>query len=328
MKTQEHLPTIDLRSFKNGTPSERLKIAEQVDEICRTIGFIIIENHDFPEDVKVGAWNAAKLFFSQPDDIKNSARPLDHGNPRGYLPIEGESLGKTLGVDTPPDRKETFNSGPLSAPASLSNDASVHFFYGQNIWPTVPINFEDKWTSYYHEMEKLGAELMVLFATALGLEEDYFVKYHTHHINALRCQNYPKSSTQAAVGQLRAGEHSDYGTVTILNPDPNIGGLEVKSKSGRWIKAPVVKDAFIINIGDMMAHWTNDRWVSTLHRVVEQKNTNNEPAPCRQSIAYFMNPNYDALIKAIPTCVQDDSTPIHAPVLAGEYLMNKFNSSL
>ncbi|MDG1708811.1 MAG: hypothetical protein P8H03_08605, partial [Emcibacteraceae bacterium] len=80
--------------------------------------------------------------------------------------------------------------------------------------------------------------------------------------------------------------------------------------------------------GDMMAHWTNNRWVSTLHRVVEPENILDVPSPARQSIAYFMNPNYDAEIKTIPTCVKDGNTSKYAPVLAGKYLMNKFNSSL
>jgi len=324
----ESLPTIDLSAFKNGTDAEREAIATRVDEICRTIGFLIIEKHAFPDEIKSNAWNAVNLFFQEPEDIKNKALPADHGNPRGYLPIEGETLGKTLGIETPPDRKETFNSGPLSPPKGHTKTKDFHFYYGPNIWPVTPDNFEIKWTTYYKEMEKFGAELMKLFAMALNLKEDYFVKYHTHHISALRCQYYPSLSKDATPGQLRAGEHSDYGTVTILNPDPNVGGLEVKSNSGNWIKAPVVKDAFIINIGDMMAHWTNNRWVSTLHRVVEPENALNVPSPARQSIAYFMNPNYDAEIKAIPTCVKDGSTSKYAPVLAGDYLMKKFNSSL
>ncbi|MDG1858839.1 MAG: 2-oxoglutarate and iron-dependent oxygenase domain-containing protein [Emcibacteraceae bacterium] len=324
----ESLPTIDLSAFKNGTDAERQAIARQVDEICRTIGFIIIENHGFPTEVKSAAWNVAQSFFQETDVVKRKSYPSDHGNPRGYLPIEGENLGKTLGLDTQPDRKETFNSGPLSSPEGHVETKDFHFYYGSNIWPISPNNFEQRWTNYYKEMEKFGAELMTLFALALKLDENYFVKYHTHHISALRCQYYPTISNDAAPGQLRAGEHSDYGTVTILNPDPNVGGLEVKSKNGNWIKAPVLKNAFIINIGDMMAHWTNNRWVSTLHRVVEPENILDVPSPARQSIAYFMNPNYDAEIKTIPTCVKDGNTSKYAPVLAGKYLMNKFNSSL
>jgi len=113
--------------------------------------------------------------------------------------------------------------------------------------------------------------------------------------------------------------------VTILKPDPNVDGLEVKSPSGGWIKAPVVSDAFVINIGDLLAHWTNDRWVSTLHRVVEPDGGN---ASRRQSIAYFMNPNYDAEITTISTCLEDGQHSKYPPVLAGDYLMKKFTQSI
>ena len=163
---------------------------------------------------------------------------------------------------------------------------------------------------------------------ALNLDKDFFVKYHTHHISALRSQNYPSLKTKVLPGQLRAGAHSDYGSVTLLYPDPMIGGLEVKSIDGGWIKAPKVEDAYIINIGDLLAHWTNDRWVSTLHRVVEPEGVKGKSSLKRQSIAYFMNPNYDAMIKAIPTCIDNESPAKYDPVLAGEYLMNKFKSSV
>ncbi|MBT6329428.1 MAG: isopenicillin N synthase family oxygenase, partial [Kordiimonadaceae bacterium] len=98
--------------------------------------------------------------------------------------------------------------------------------------------------------------------------------------------------------------------------------------SGNWVKAPIVENAFIINIGDMMARWTNERWVSTLHRVIDPVVLDSEIAPCRQSIAYFMNPNYDAEIKAIPTCIENGEAAKYTPVLAGQYLRDKFNTSL
>tara|TARA_R110002096_G_scaffold426421_1_gene636136 strand:- start:25930 stop:26916 length:987 start_codon:yes stop_codon:yes gene_type:complete len=328
MQTNETLPIVDLGAFLSGAEDERQEIAARVDDVCQNIGFLIIENHGMPQDIKQGAWKAAKTFFDQPLAEKMKAYPDEQGSPRGYLPIEGETLGKTLGVETPPDRKETFSVGPFTAPANGVADDNFQFFYGDNIWPDMPVDFKENWISYYKSIEKLGANLMELLAVALGLEQDYFVKYHTHHISALRCQSYPELHKDSLPGQLRAGEHTDYGTVTILNPDPNVGGLEVKSKSGTWIKAPLVNDAFIINIGDMMARWTNDRWVSTLHRVVDPVTGGNTNAPARQSIAYFMNPNYDANISAVPTSLEKGKIAKYKPVEAGKYLMDKFNSSL
>ena len=328
MDNTETLPIVDLEAFLSGSDDERQNIASRVDDICKNIGFLIIENHGVPHGIKQNAWKAAKSFFQEPLVEKMKAYPDEKGCPRGYLPIEGESLGKTLGLETPPDRKETFSIGPLTTPVVAKKDNDFQFFYGDNLWPDMPEDFKESWVLYYQSIEKLGANLMELLAVALGLNKDYFVQFHTHQISALRCQSYPKLHKDSLPGQLRAGEHADYGTVTILNPDPMVGGLEVKSKSGAWIKAPLVQDSFIINIGDMMARWTNDRWVSTLHRVVDPVTDNMGPPAARQSIAYFMNPNYDAIISAVPTSIQEGEVPKYDPVEAGKYLMGKFSASL
>ena len=320
------LPTVDIGAFLNGSPEVRRDMALRVDDICRSIGFLIIENHSVPKNISDAAWAYAQGFFKSSTPDKKQAQSDDHGCPRGYLPIEGETLGKTLGDITPPDRKETFSSGPLAAPSGHVEDEDFHFYYGPNIWPKSPDGFQIYWTTYYQEMEKLGAQIMQLLAVALNIEDEYFVPFHTHHISALRSQNYPSLSTETLPGQLRAGAHSDYGSLTILKADPNVGGLEVKSKSGEWIKAPCVGDAFVINIGDLLARWTNDRWVSTLHRVVEPEG--GKSTARRQSIAYFMNPNYDAEIAAINTCVKEGDQPLYDTVLAGKYLMDKFKVSL
>jgi isopenicillin N synthase-like dioxygenase len=140
---------------------------------------------------------------------------------------------------------------------------------------------------------------------------------------ALRCINYPASDEPRLPEQKGAGEHSDYGSITILKSDPDVPGLEIKLPSGRWAKAPLVEDAFIINIGDMMARWTNDRWVSTLHRVV-QPNSADSGASRRQSMAFFHNTSFDAEIECISTCLGAGEQPKYRPVLAGQYLRERF----
>ncbi len=326
---KESLASVDLGAFLQGSAEERQKIADQVDEICRSIGFLMIKNHGVEKSICHAAWASAELFFKQSEDDKLKARSENLSCPRGYFPVEGEALAKTRGREAaPPDRKETFSIGPLISPIGHENKDDFDFFYGSNIWPNRPKEFRASWTAYYRAMEQLGAQIMQLLAVALKLKDDYFVPYHSHHISALRAQHYPSSINEKLAGQLRAGAHSDYGSVTILNPDPIVGGLEVKSPSGNWITPPKVKDAFIVNIGDLLARWTNDRWVSTLHRVVDPENAELKAPPSRQSIAYFLNPNYDAKIKAIETCVEKDRTAHYAPVSAGAYLMDKFKVSI
>ena len=318
------IPVIDLSAFLSGSKDERNAIGETVDQICSSIGFLIIKNHRIENVIVDRAWSTAEAFFDLSLEKKMQVHPADPECPRGYFPPQSETLAKSRGVDTPPDRKETFSSGALLAPDGISNAEYLDFFYGQNNWPFEPTGFRDAWVAYYHSMERLGATVMQLFAAALDLPDDYFARFHTHHISALRANHYPPVTNVPLPDQERAGAHSDYGSVTILRPDPVVGGLEIKLPSGKWLAAPMIKDTFIINIGDMLARWTNDRWVSTLHRVVDPE-TSNKP---RLSIAYFQVPNFDAVIECIPTCVATGEKEKYSPVDAGPYLMGRFRSTV
>jgi isopenicillin N synthase-like dioxygenase len=320
------IPSVDLARYSAGSGRDRQRIAAEVDGICRSIGFLVIENHGVPAAIVEAAWTAAGEFFDLPVDRKLAVMAADTGSPRGYFPLESETLAKTRGVETMPDRKECFSSGPLSAPEGAASGKHLDFFYGPNLWPTEPPGFRDAWIACYLEMEKLGARIMSLLAEALGLAPDYFAAFHGHHLSALRALNYPPQDDTADRAQPRAGAHSDYGSVTILKPDPRVAGLEICPPGRDWIAAPVIGDALIINIGDLMARWTNDRWVSTLHRVTCPESEG--PAPRRRSIAYFMNPDYDAEITTIPTCLDAGQQSRYAPVMAGKYLLKKFGSAL
>ena len=186
--------------------------------------------------------------------------------------------------------------------------------------------------AYYVAMADLVARLMTLFARALQLPDDFFDTRIDRHTSALRVLNYPALSEPPRPGQLRAGAHADYGTVTaLLTSDASIdalggsaGGLEVLV-DGRWTAAPVVADSFVINLGDAMARWTNDRWRSTLHRVVIP--SSNTTTSRRQSIAFFHNANWDAVIECIPSCLAAGDKPRYTPVTAGDHLMSKFRST-
>ncbi len=322
------LPTIDLSAFLSGTAIEQDTIARKVDDTCQLSGFLIIKNHGVSERTIADAWNIASHFFELPLEKKLAARSSDPTCPRGYFPPQSETLSKSRGVTTPPDQKEAFSTGPLLAPNAASDDADFDFHYGQNIWPAEPAVFRDIWIRYYQAMEKLGSQLMSLFAAALQLQRDYFVDFHTHHISALRALNYPSTDAALMPGQQRAGAHSDYGSLTILRPDFRVGGLEIQLPSGGWLPAPLIENTFVINIGDMMARWTNDRWVSTVHRVVSPPKEEGGLSRRRQSIAYFHNPNFDADIDCIPTCLADGATMKYPSVQAGQYLYDRFSSAL
>lgn len=154
----------------------------------------------------------------------------------------------------------------------------------------------------------------------------FFAAKTGHAANALRAINYPARDTASLPGQLRAGAHTDYGTLTILRQDA-VGGLEVLGPAGTWAAVEPVPGAFVVNIGDLMARWTNDRWRSTLHRVVDPPDPR-AAAARRQSMPYFQNANWSAEISCLQTCLEPGGKPRHAPVLAGPYLMGKFRRSV
>jgi len=164
---------------------------------------------------------------------------------------------------------------------------------------------------------------MAMFALALGLDEDFFADKVNHHISRLRVRNYPAPVTPPKPAQLRAGAHADYGSLTILRAQDKPGGLQVQNRAGEWVDVPIAPNSYIVNIGELMARWTNGQWRATLHRVV------NPPAELaassrRLSLVFFHNPNYDAPVAALPGTVPEGEAPRFPPTTSGEHLRAQF----
>ncbi|MEX3008274.1 isopenicillin N synthase family dioxygenase [Hoeflea sp. TYP-13] len=319
-------PVFDLGEFERSDKKGKRRLGREVDRICRTSGFLAISNHQVPAMVVADAWDAAHAFFGLSHDVKQRAKAPYEGYPYGYLGPELEALAKSRGMETPPDLKESFNGGPLSVPNGMEDREALEFCYARTIWPDEPAGFVDAWKTYYGAMEDLAARIMRLFAVALELPEAHFDPFIDAPISALRALNYPEQTAAPKPGQLRAGAHTDYGSLTILLPQEGSKGLEILSPDGDWVAVPPVPGAFVINIGDLMARWTNDRWVSTLHRVV-----NPEPKDGgmlrRQSFAFFHQPNWHAKIECLKSCRPAGQPPKYKPVLSGPYLMSKFKAT-
>lgn len=318
------MPAVSLEAFLEGTAAEQRTIAADVDQVCRTTGFLIIGQHGIPGAVIDDAWNGIAAFFDLPLEQKLKSRSPDPTCPRGYFPMAAESLARSLGVDAPPDLKESYGIGPLHPPRTPIPGDDLDFHYGPNLWPAEPPALRAALTRYFTELHALGSRVLRLFAAALDLPHDYFERFHTDPMCALRCIRYPAQSRPPLAGQRGAGDHSDYGSITLLKPDPEVAGLEIRLPSGQWAAAPLVQDAFIVNIGDMMARWTNDRWVSTRHRVIAPGGSQGN----RQSMAFFHNTSFDARIECIPTCSSATNPPRYAPVDAGQYLYERFTSAV
>jgi len=329
------VPVVDI-SANPGT------VGADLDEICRTVGFFQVTGHGVPRDVSGPAWTLATRFFDLPPEDKLSvARPTPE-YPYGYIPLAGESLSQSMAAtapagpgtvppasaiapaSVPPDLKEVFTIGPPGRPSHEFADPDEAWAYSPSLWPAALPEARSAWTAYYDVMRDLGDRLMSLFARGLGLPPGFFAGQTGQGANALRAVNYPARAAEPLPGQLRAGPHTDYGTLTILRQD-DVGGLEVLDPGGTWTGVEPVPGAFVINIGDLMARWTNDRWRSTLHRVVDPPGSGRER---RQSMPYFQNANWSAQIACLPTCLAPGDRPRYAPVLAGPHLMAKFRRSV
>jgi isopenicillin N synthase-like dioxygenase len=247
--------------------------------------------------------------------------------PYGYMPLAGESLSQSITGAAPPDLKEVFNIGPPGRPPRQFPDPDQAWAYSPNLWPEALPDLQPAWTAYYDAMRDLSTRLMALFARGLSLPPGFFAGTTGHAANALRAINYPARDAAALPGQLRAGAHTDYGTLTILRQDA-VSGLEVLGTDGAWTGVAPVPGAFVVNIGDLMARWTNDRWRSTLHRVVVPPDPAAAAAARRQSMAYFQNANWSAQISCLPTCLERGERPRYPPVFAGPHLMAKFRKSV
>jgi isopenicillin N synthase-like dioxygenase len=301
--------------------------ATQIAAACRDSGFLVVTNHGVDQALLDAAQAAATRFFDLPVTDKMTVAMPYPGYPYGYAPMQGERLAASLGTNTPPDLKETFSMGPIDRPAELPADPAEAFVYESTPWPEHLPEMQPALEAYYRAMSELVARIMRLFAEALQLPGDFFDARIDRHTSALRVLNYPALDKPAEPGQLRAGAHTDYGTMTVLLAEAP-EGLEVlvPSPAGdRWTAVPAVHGSLIVNLGDAMARWTNDRWRSTLHRVI----TPNERAAAtrRQSIAFFHNANWDAVIECIPSCLAAGETPRYTPVTAGDHLMSKFQST-
>jgi isopenicillin N synthase-like dioxygenase len=161
-----------------------------------------------------------------------------------------------------------------------------------------------------------------IFAVALKLPKAFFDPYFSEHDSCFRAINYPEPQVTPLPGQLRAGEHTDYGCMTILRVEDAPGGLEVRDRFGRWVLVPAMTGAFVVNIGDMMARWTNDRWVSTLHRVANPP-LDRTLGTRRQSLVFFVNPKPNAVIECVPSCTDAVHPPKYPPITAAAHIEAK-----
>jgi isopenicillin N synthase-like dioxygenase len=317
------IPLIDLDSFRTGGAAGKAPVVAAVRQACEEIGFFLITGHGVPEELVDRNYTLAKEFFDLPLQKKNEVKKPGPKVSRGYSLLGGQNLAITVGNDAPSDLHETFTVGRPDVDGSTyytQGSGLTHF--APNLWPAEPVGFSEAVVEYYEAMTGLTATLMRIFALALDLEETYFDQLTHRGFSNLQFNNYPEQEHPPLPGQLRAAEHTDYGSVTILKVEDAPGGLQVKDRTGDWHDVGFVRDAFVVNLGDAMARWTNDRWKSTLHRVVNPPQ-DQVLGSRRLSIPFFGQPNYDAVIECIPSCASADDPARYEPITAGAHWLHK-----
>lgn len=315
------VPVIDVAPYLQGTPANRQAVAAQVGRACEQIGFFTIVGHGVPADLVARIDDISRRFFALPVEEKRKARGTNPG--KGYTGVGDEGLAYSLDQKVPVDLKEALAIGRVDTDGdSYFHRPEAEFFFSPNVWPERPLELRQVWTEYFAVMERLAADIMRIFATALDLPEGWFAPTIDRAINKLRAIHYPAQTEAPVAGQLRAGEHSDYGSLTILRAENVPGGLEVKRRDGGWVAVGPADGAFVINIGDLMQYWTNDRWVSTLHRVTNPPRAHAQGD--RLSLVFFQQPNYDAVVECLPGCSGPGNPPRYAPLTSGEHYRTKF----
>ena len=322
------IPLIDLTPYyaPQRDPQAMQALIRQVDQALFEIGFLCVTGHRVGLPCIEDAQQTGLAFFDSPEEIKNAARAVRHKT-RGWTPMGDHALSYSMtgqGERPPADLFERYRLGPFGFADDAYHRARSDGAYAPNVWPTQLPAFERDLSAYYRAMSLLSRDLLRVFALALGLDEFWFDTMIDREMSSLCLNHYPALTAPPMPGQLRAGAHTDYGTVTIVAPTQAPGGLQVRTRDRGWTDVHVTPGTFVVNIGDMMAQWTNDRWVSTLHRVANPP-TDYGPASRRLSLVYFHQPNPDAEVRCIPTCVSEERPVAYAPVTAGDYIAHKIN---
>ena len=319
------VPLIDFASFLSGGVDERERVACRIGEACEEIGFFMLSGHGVPQALVDELVAVSYRYFALPEDEKRRlTMPADRY--RGYIPLRGDNAAASLddGSLSLPDLKESFSIGPFDLPDdSYCRDPAAGTFFAPNMWPARPEAWRSLWEAYYRHMERLAPEIMRSLAVALDQPEDYFASRIDRHITNASIIHYPPQPTPPAEGEARAGAHSDLGSLTIIYSDTDVGGIEVLTREGVWFRVPRVPGALTVNLGDLMAEWTNDRWVSTSHRVVNPPPEQSDRA--RLSLCFFHQPNYDARIECIPSCQGPGNPPRYGATTSGAYIKRKLD---
>ncbi|THG28580.1 isopenicillin N synthase family dioxygenase [Naasia lichenicola] len=322
-----HVPQIDISPYVNdGSAEEKAAVAAAVDTACREVGFIQIVGHGIPTDVSAGLASAMDDFFGMDLDAKKQYRTPPSVN-RGYAPPKTESLSLSLGVESASRMNDFFEAFNIGDSAGMHPDLDLpKDAYTENVWPDSVPTFEPKVSTYYEQARRVAQTMVDIFEDALGVEEGTLSGLTGHSIDVMRMNNYalPPGEIELDGDLTGMGEHTDYGIVTVLWAD-QVKGLQVLGTDGGWHDVAPIDGALLINLGDVTARLTNEKWMSTLHRV--KPPIVDGTIERRRSAAFFHDGDYDAVVAPLAVCIDEGEHAIYEPITVGEHIAQKLAGS-
>jgi isopenicillin N synthase-like dioxygenase len=304
------IPVLDLGPYFDGREGALEVLAGELRHALEKVGFYYIRNHGVPDRVIAATFAAAKRFHDLPLEAKLAVRINEHN--LGYLPLRGSTIRHSdLAKDNKPDLAAGFfvkRELPPDHPDVVSNRK----FRGLNRWPAELPGFRETVLAYADALETLGLRLLPIYARALDLRPDFFAEAFRDAQFSLRLSHYPEQETTDE-RQFGVAPHTDTGFMTLLAQN-DVPGLSIGLQDGRWIDAPVIPGTFIVNGGDMLRRWTNDRFLATPHRVINRSGRE------RYSIPMFFDMNLSYPIACLPTCTSPGNPPRYPPTTLMEYL--------
>jgi isopenicillin N synthase-like dioxygenase len=305
------LPIVDVAPLREAA-GDVSGVVDAIRAACLDKGFFYCVGHGIEADLRGAVFRQAETFFSLPESEKLKADKRQSRANRGYEMLRGQ----TLEPGTPPDLKEGYYIG-----AEVCDDdprASRLINVGPNVWPAELPGFRAVMERYFAEMGALASTLLRGLALSLELPDDHFAGFERDPLATLRLLHYPPQPAVTAPGEKGCGAHTDFGGITILMQD-QVGGLQVwDNGSQAWIDAPPIADAFIVNLGDLMGRWTNDRYRSTLHRVINASGLE------RYSVPFFFSGNHDFRIECLPTCQVPGENPKYPPTTVDAHIRHMY----
>ncbi|MBV8736293.1 MAG: isopenicillin N synthase family oxygenase [Alphaproteobacteria bacterium] len=304
------IPLIDVAGHLGGDPESSRKAATQLRGAFESVGFYYLAGHGVPQSLIDQTYEAAARFHTQPMATKLALKVNEHNT--GYLPISGAASPQAAAQGRKPSQNEAYFLRRERAP----NDPSVianRRFHGLNQWPDDLPGFRATTLEYMRTLEALCRRLVPLYALALDLPANFFDACFAVPHMILRMSRYPAlDGEDATVASLVP--HTDSGFMTLLPPN-RVPGLSILLPNGQWIDAPGIDGAYIVNGGDILHRWTNERFLSTPHRV------RNLSGQVRYAIPFFCDPDHDTIIECLPSCRSADDPPKYPPIRFGDYAL-------